>query len=64
MKAVGERGYRVVHPEGMGVFDRAAHFGEQSVDRRGELGQAIAHDPRRWTCKIALLDREEPIAER
>ncbi len=63
MEPVGKRRYRVIHAERMGIFDRRAHFGEQAVDRGGELGHGVAHDPRRGAGKIALFDRQQPIAE-
>ena len=47
MEPVGQRRDRIVHAQRMGIFDRAAHFGEQAVDRGGELGQAVADDARR-----------------
>ena len=41
MQPVGKRGDRIVHAERMGIVDRGAHFGEQGVDRRSQLGHRI-----------------------
>ena len=64
MKPVGKRGDRIVHAERMGVFDRGADLGEQAVDRGGELGHGPANDRRRGRDEVAVLDRQQPIAER
>jgi hypothetical protein len=48
----------------MGILDRAAHFGEQAIDRGGQLGERVANNARRRTGEVALLDREQAIAQR
>ena len=64
MQAVGKRGDRVVHAERMGVLDRGANLGKQSVDRGGELGHRPANGRRRRRDEIAVLDRKQALAER
>ena len=64
MKAVGKRSHRIVHAERMRILDRRAHFREQRVDRGGDFGHDLAHDPRRGRGEVAMLDRKQAIAKR
>ena len=64
MKAVGKRGHRVVHAKRVGILDRGADFGKKRVHGGRDLGHNLANRGRRRGNEVAVLDREQAVAER
>ena len=55
MQPVRQGRDRVVHAQRLRILDRRPHLGEQSVDRRCQLGHVPPDDGRRWRDEVAIL---------